>query len=72
MVPIKNSVVMNIWDDMKQFKSRKTVGLARWILLFKSLQLFVMNKRPTGGSCWSIAKGVTAAPLFLVPKVGSS
>ena len=29
VVPIKNSVVINVWDDMKQFKSRKTIGLAR-------------------------------------------
>ena len=34
VVPIKNYVVMNRCDDMKQFKSRKTVGLARQMLLY--------------------------------------
>ena len=38
-VPIKNSVVVNKWDDMKQFKSRKTIVLARRMLLYKSFQL---------------------------------
>ena len=49
VVPIKNSVVMNMWDDMKQFKCRKTIGLARWMLLYKSSQFFVMNKRLNRG-----------------------
>jgi hypothetical protein len=47
-VPIKNSVVVNKWDNMKQFKSRKTIGLARRMLLYKSFQLVVLTKRHNG------------------------
>ena len=47
-VPIKNSVVVNKWDDMKQLKSWKTIGLARRMLLYKSIQLVVLTKRHNG------------------------
>ena len=49
VVPIKNSVMMNIWDDIQQFKFRKTIGMARRILLYNSLQLVVTNKRLNRG-----------------------
>ena len=45
VVLIKNSVMMNIWDDIQQFKFRKTIGMARRILLYNSLQLAMMDKR---------------------------
>ena len=43
-MPIKDSVVMNMWDDMKQLKLRMTFGSVARILPYKSLQLLEMNE----------------------------
>jgi hypothetical protein len=43
VVTIKNSVVMDKWDNMELFQ------LARRMLLYKSVQLLVMNERHDRG-----------------------
>ena len=49
VVTIKNSVVMDMWDNMELFQFENTIGLARRMLLYKSVQLLVMNKRRDRG-----------------------
>ena len=45
VVTIKNSVVMDKLDNMELFQFETTIGLARKMLLYKSVQLLVMNER---------------------------
>ena len=49
VVPIKNPVMMNVWEDIQQFNFGKTIRMARRIVLYNSLQLVVMNKRLNRG-----------------------
>ena len=49
VVPIKNPVMMNLWEDIQQFNFGKTIRMARRIILYNSLQLVVMNKRLNRG-----------------------
>jgi hypothetical protein len=49
VVPIKNPVMMNVWEDIQQFNFGKTIRMARRIILYNSLQLVVMNKRLNRG-----------------------
>jgi hypothetical protein len=47
--PIKNPVMMNMWDDIPPFQFRKTIGMARRLLLYNSLQLAMMDKKLNRG-----------------------
>ena len=49
MKPFNDSVVMNVWGDMKQLRRRMTIRLVVRILLYKSLQLLEMNERFNSG-----------------------
>ena len=46
---IENSVVMDMWDNMELFQFKNTIGLDRRVLLYKSVQLLVMNERRDRG-----------------------
>ena len=45
VVPIKNSVVMNVWDDMKQFESRGELHVEVW-------DKFMYVEENTMGDVW--------------------
>ena len=49
MKPFNDSLVMNVWGDMKQLRRRMTIRLVVRILLYKSLQLLEMNERFNSG-----------------------